>query len=289
MHLAVVGEPVVGRQRVRADVDDLAVGVQPEQPVAGPRPGVHLARVLRRRERAVGRPSGTGRRRRRRRRSPAGCPPGRPCCWCPARSRAIDLVEVPHRDDLAADPAARRVQRRVLATSPAPPPRRAAAAGSRRARPCRTTRSSTNAVTPVVGRACAAQISRSLSVGTHSSRSENDRSASSCHSETRPAGGRRRSRTARSARRAGRTGSTWRRSVGVRSVGGLGSTVGTTRRCGSAASGDLGDQVALLDEAALGRRRPWRPCRRPRRAPGSPSSSTPGSPGCPRRRRRRPR
>ena len=46
------------------------------------------------------------------------------------------------------------------------------------------TRSSTNAVTPVVGRAWAAQMSRPGSVGTHNNRSEKDRSASSCHSET---------------------------------------------------------------------------------------------------------
>ena len=46
------------------------------------------------------------------------------------------------------------------------------------------TRSSTKAVTPVVGLACAAQTSSCPSVGTQSSRSENDRSASSCHSDT---------------------------------------------------------------------------------------------------------
>ena len=128
---------MVGRQRVRADVDHPAVGVEPEQAVAGPRPGVHLAGVLRRREGAVGDHleqvvGGVHVRGFQQAALPADHAAGVPF------DHRDDLVEVAHRNDLPADPAAGCVDRRLLATSPAPLPRRAAAAGSRRTRRSRT-------------------------------------------------------------------------------------------------------------------------------------------------------
>jgi hypothetical protein len=108
---------VVGRQGVRTDVDHLAVGIEPQQTVARPRTGVHLARVLRRRERAVGDHleqivSGVHIGGLQQAALPADHAAGVPL------DDGDHLVEVTHRDDLPPDPVAGDVDRWFLGHHP---------------------------------------------------------------------------------------------------------------------------------------------------------------------------
>ena len=75
--------PVISGDGIRADVDDLRVGIKAEQPVAGPRARCGSRRTARPAGTFRPPPCGTGPRRHRCMRSPAASPPGRPTVRCP--------------------------------------------------------------------------------------------------------------------------------------------------------------------------------------------------------------